>query len=121
MAIARRIDLTERGRSLVRATTAGQLLAAAGLCAQALADNRNVLLLLALVAMGTSCSTTSARTSLAAWRLAHSMVGMVNAAPSRCPAGQRVVTVLVRVKNRIESGPCWFRSPNPERFQPPKV
>lgn len=43
-------------RAVVRATTAGQLLAAAGLCAQALADNRNVLLLLALVAMGTSCS-----------------------------------------------------------------
>ncbi|ANB10672.1 MFS transporter [Streptomyces ambofaciens] len=41
-------------RAVVRATTAGQLLAAAGLCAQALADNRNVLLLLALVAMGTS-------------------------------------------------------------------
>ncbi|MEU9189082.1 MFS transporter [Streptomyces sp. NPDC048484] len=43
-------------RAVVRATTAGQLLAAAGLCAQALADNGNVLLLLALVAMGTSCS-----------------------------------------------------------------
>jgi MFS family permease len=43
-------------RAVVRATTTGQLLAAAGLCAQALADNRNVLLLLALVAMGTSCS-----------------------------------------------------------------
>ncbi|MBQ0984550.1 MFS transporter [Streptomyces sp. F63] len=42
-------------RALVRATTAGQLLAAAGLCAQALADNRDVLLLLALVAVGTSC------------------------------------------------------------------
>ncbi|MFF9479252.1 MFS transporter [Streptomyces sp. NPDC014733] len=42
-------------RAVVRATTAGQLLAAAGLCAQALADNRNVLLLLTLVAMGTSC------------------------------------------------------------------
>ncbi|MFI6874622.1 MFS transporter [Streptomyces sp. NPDC050400] len=43
-------------RAVVRATTAGQLLAAAGLCAQALAHNRNVLLLLALVAMGTTCS-----------------------------------------------------------------
>lgn len=43
-------------RAVVRATTAGQLLAAAGLCAQAQADNRNVLLLLALVAVGTSCS-----------------------------------------------------------------
>ncbi|GAA5024440.1 hypothetical protein GCM10025734_82950 [Kitasatospora paranensis] len=43
-------------RAVVRASTAGQLLAAAGLCAQALADNRNVLLLLALVAAGTSCS-----------------------------------------------------------------
>ncbi|MPY30350.1 MFS transporter [Streptomyces adustus] len=41
-------------RAVVRATTAGQLLAAAGLGAQALAGNRNVLLL-ALVAMGTSC------------------------------------------------------------------
>ncbi|OKJ97218.1 MFS transporter [Streptomyces sp. CB02400] len=47
-------DTVDR-RAVVRATTAGQLLAAAGLCAQALADNRNVLLLLALVAMGTSC------------------------------------------------------------------
>ncbi|MDT0612711.1 MFS transporter [Streptomyces lancefieldiae] len=43
-------------RTVVRATTAGQLLAAAGLCAQALADNRDVLVLLALVAVGTSCS-----------------------------------------------------------------
>ncbi|GFH35240.1 MFS transporter [Streptomyces pacificus] len=43
-------------RTVVRAATAGQLLAAAGLCAQALADNRSVLLLLALVAAGTSCS-----------------------------------------------------------------
>ncbi|MEV2191870.1 MFS transporter [Streptomyces phaeochromogenes] len=42
-------------RAVVRATTAGQLLAAAGLCAQALSDNRNVLLLLALVAIGTAC------------------------------------------------------------------
>ncbi|MFI6274831.1 MFS transporter [Streptomyces sp. NPDC050988] len=42
-------------RAVVRATAAGQLLAAAGLCAQALADNRNVPLLLALVAMGTAC------------------------------------------------------------------
>ncbi|MFH8399350.1 MFS transporter [Streptomyces anulatus] len=42
-------------RTVVRAATAGQVLAAAGLCAQALADNRSVLLLLALVALGTSC------------------------------------------------------------------
>lgn len=42
-------------RTVVRATTAGQLLAAAGLSVQALADNRSVLLLLALVAVGTSC------------------------------------------------------------------
>ncbi|MER8072106.1 MFS transporter [Streptomyces sp. NPDC094034] len=48
-------DTVDR-RAVVRATTAGQLLAAAALCAQALADNRNVLLLLALVAVGTSCS-----------------------------------------------------------------
>ncbi|MFF1278230.1 MFS transporter [Streptomyces marokkonensis] len=48
-------DTVDR-RAVVRATTAGQLLAAAGLCAQALAENRNVLLLLALVATGTSCS-----------------------------------------------------------------
>ncbi|MGW0611113.1 MFS transporter [Streptomyces sp. NPDC002788] len=48
-------DAVDR-RAVVRATTAGQVLAAAGLCAQALADNRNVLLLLALVAVGTSCS-----------------------------------------------------------------
>ncbi|MFE4668181.1 MFS transporter [Streptomyces sp. NPDC056716] len=43
-------------RALVRATTAGQLLASGGLCAQALADNRSVVLLLALVALGTSCA-----------------------------------------------------------------
>lgn len=42
-------------RTVVRAATAGQVLAAAGLCAQALADNHSVLLLLALVAVGTSC------------------------------------------------------------------
>ncbi|MFD3374185.1 MULTISPECIES: MFS transporter [unclassified Streptomyces] len=42
-------------RAVVRATAAGQLLAAAGLCAQAVADNRNVPLLLALVAVGTAC------------------------------------------------------------------
>ncbi|MFE4373421.1 MFS transporter [Streptomyces sp. NPDC056835] len=47
-------DTVDR-RAVVRATTAGQLLAAAGLSAQALAGNRNVLLLLALVAMGTAC------------------------------------------------------------------
>ncbi|MFH9296650.1 MFS transporter [Streptomyces sp. NPDC017520] len=41
-------------RTVVRAATAGQVVAAAGLCAQALADNRSVLLL-ALVAVGTSC------------------------------------------------------------------
>ncbi|CAM5235018.1 MFS transporter OS=Streptomyces tendae OX=1932 GN=F3L20_27105 PE=4 SV=1 [Streptomyces tendae] len=48
-------DTVDR-RAVVRATTAGQLLASAGLCAQALADNRDVLLLLALVGLGTSCS-----------------------------------------------------------------
>ncbi|MFE5026038.1 MFS transporter [Streptomyces sp. NPDC056656] len=42
-------------RALVRATTAGQLLVAAGLSTQALAGNRNVFLLLALVAAGTAC------------------------------------------------------------------
>lgn len=48
-------DTVDR-RAVVRATTVGQLLAAAGLCAQALADNRSVLLLLALVAVGAACS-----------------------------------------------------------------
>ncbi|MCT2592993.1 MFS transporter [Streptomyces sp. N2-109] len=48
-------DAVDR-RTVVRATTAGQLLAAAGLCAQALADNRNVLVLLALVAIGAACA-----------------------------------------------------------------
>ncbi|NGO75972.1 MFS transporter [Streptomyces sp. YC504] len=43
-------------RAVVRATTVGQLVAAAGLCAQAMADNRSVLLLFTLVAAGTSCS-----------------------------------------------------------------
>ncbi|MGW6739567.1 MFS transporter [Streptomyces sp. NPDC055025] len=47
-------DTVDR-RTVVRATTAGQLLAAAGLCAQALAENRNVLLLLAMVALGSAC------------------------------------------------------------------
>ncbi|MDK9497664.1 MFS transporter [Streptomyces katrae] len=47
-------DAVDR-RAVVRATTAGQLLAAAGLCAQAAAGNRNVLVLLALVAVGTGC------------------------------------------------------------------
>ncbi|MFE5857516.1 MFS transporter [Streptomyces sp. NPDC056500] len=46
-------DTVDR-RAVVWITTVGQLLAAAGLCAQALADNRNVLLLLALVAFGAS-------------------------------------------------------------------
>ncbi len=48
-------DTVDR-RALVRATTAGQLLAAAALCAQALAGNRNVLLLLGLVAVATACA-----------------------------------------------------------------
>lgn len=43
-------------RTVVRSTTVGSLLASAGLCAQALAGNRSVVLLLALVAVGTSCS-----------------------------------------------------------------
>ncbi|MFI6515721.1 MFS transporter [Spirillospora sp. NPDC050679] len=43
-------DAVDR-RSLVRATTAGQVLAAAGLVAQAAAGNRSVMLLLALVAV----------------------------------------------------------------------
>ncbi|MGW6361264.1 MFS transporter [Streptomyces sp. NPDC055092] len=42
-------------RALVQATTAGQLLVAAGLSAQAVAGNRNVFLLLGLVAAGTAC------------------------------------------------------------------
>ncbi|MEV4568983.1 MFS transporter [Nonomuraea sp. NPDC049419] len=48
-------DTVDR-RVVMRATTAGHLLAAAGLCAQALAGNRNVLSLLALVALASSCS-----------------------------------------------------------------
>jgi predicted MFS family arabinose efflux permease len=47
-------DTVDR-RALVRAATAGQLLAAGALCAQALAGNRSVLLLLALVALATTC------------------------------------------------------------------
>ncbi|ARQ71958.1 MFS transporter [Streptomyces marincola] len=47
-------DTVDR-RAVVRATTAGQLLAAAGLCAQAVADNRNVPLLFALVAAQAGC------------------------------------------------------------------
>ncbi|WP_405825325.1 MFS transporter [Streptomyces sp. NBC_00838] len=41
--------------ALVRVSTAGQLLAAGALFAQALADNRDVLLLLALVALQSAC------------------------------------------------------------------
>ncbi|WP_445401218.1 MFS transporter [Streptomyces sp. LE64] len=48
-------DAVDR-RALVRATAAGQLLSAVGLFAQALAGNRNVVLLLALVAAGASCN-----------------------------------------------------------------
>ncbi|WP_156727461.1 MFS transporter [Streptomyces apocyni] len=47
-------DAVDR-RAVVRATTVGQLLAATGLCAQALASNRSVPLLLALVATATAC------------------------------------------------------------------
>jgi len=47
-------DAVDR-RTVVRTTTAGQLLAAAGLCVQALAGNRSVLLLLVLVAAETAC------------------------------------------------------------------
>ncbi|WP_216589018.1 MFS transporter [Streptomyces brasiliscabiei] len=47
-------DTVDR-RALVRAATAGQLLAAAGLCVQAVAGNRNLWLLLALVATATAC------------------------------------------------------------------
>jgi hypothetical protein len=46
---------------------------------------------------------------------------MAKLAPSLTPDGQRAVTVLVLVQKRIESGPCWLRSPKAERFQPPKV
>ncbi|MFI6944161.1 MFS transporter [Streptomyces sp. NPDC050418] len=42
-------------RTVARATTVGQLLASAALWAQALAGNRNVVLLLVLVAAGASC------------------------------------------------------------------
>ncbi|MEU3597537.1 MFS transporter [Streptomyces sp. NPDC006798] len=42
-------------RAVVRATTVGQLLAAAGLCAQALADNRSVPVLFALIALSAAC------------------------------------------------------------------
>ena len=48
------------------------------------------------------------------------MTGMENSAPDLMPDGQRVVTVLVRVQNLIESGPCWFKSPKDDRFHPPK-
>ncbi|MFE7460372.1 MFS transporter [Streptomyces sp. NPDC057554] len=47
-------DTVDR-RTVVRAAAVGQLLAAAGLWAQAVAGNRNVVLLLSLVAIGTSC------------------------------------------------------------------
>ncbi|MEV8350919.1 MFS transporter [Streptomyces niveus] len=47
-------DAVDR-RTVVRFSTGGQLLAAAGLCAQALAGNRNVVVLLALVATGAAC------------------------------------------------------------------
>ncbi|WP_330177401.1 MFS transporter [Streptomyces sp. NBC_01498] len=47
-------DAVDR-RTVVRATSCGQLLIAAALCAQALSDNRNAGLLLALVAAGSAC------------------------------------------------------------------
>ncbi|NEA18562.1 MFS transporter [Streptomyces halstedii] len=47
-------DTVDR-RAVVRATTAGQLLAAVGLCVQAAMGNRSVLVLLALVALGAAC------------------------------------------------------------------
>ncbi|MBC9718966.1 MFS transporter [Streptomyces sp. TRM66268-LWL] len=47
-------DTVDR-RALVRATTVGQLVASAGLCAQALAGNTSTVLLLTLVAAVTSC------------------------------------------------------------------
>lgn len=47
-------DTVDR-RAVVRATTAGQLLAAVGLCVQAAVGNRSVLVLLALVALGAAC------------------------------------------------------------------
>ncbi|MFE3591222.1 MFS transporter [Streptomyces niveus] len=47
-------DAVDR-RTVVRFSTGGQLLAAAGLCAQAMAGNRNVVVLLALVATGAAC------------------------------------------------------------------
>ncbi|NGO68969.1 MFS transporter [Streptomyces boncukensis] len=48
-------DAVDR-RTVVRASVAGQLLAAAGLYAQALADNRSVAVLLALVAAEAGCA-----------------------------------------------------------------
>ncbi|MFF1374604.1 MFS transporter [Streptomyces sp. NPDC058308] len=56
-------DAVDR-RTVVRATTAGQLIAATGLCAQAVAGNRSVPLLLVLVAAGVSCGALGAP----AWR-----------------------------------------------------
>ncbi|MFF8386982.1 MFS transporter [Streptomyces kanasensis] len=47
-------DAVDR-RAIVRATTAGQVLAAGGLCAQALAGNRDVPVLFALVVLGAAC------------------------------------------------------------------
>ncbi|AWL39527.1 MULTISPECIES: MFS transporter [unclassified Streptomyces] len=47
-------DTVDR-RAVVRATTAGQLLAAVGLCVQAAVGNRSVLVLLGLVALGAAC------------------------------------------------------------------
>ncbi|MBA0052846.1 MFS transporter [Streptomyces sp. AJS327] len=47
-------DTVDR-RALVWATTLGQLLSAAGLCVQALADSRSVALLLGLVVLGAAC------------------------------------------------------------------
>jgi hypothetical protein len=46
---------------------------------------------------------------------------MTKPTPSLMSDGQREVTVFVLVQKRVESGPCWFRSPKPGRFQPPNV
>ena len=52
--------------------------------------------------------------------LPYFIVGIWNSAPSLMPLGQRLVTVLVRVQKRMESVPCWLRSPKALAFQPPK-
>jgi len=54
-------------------------------------------------------------------RSPYRFVGMVYSAPVRIPLGQRDEMVFIFVKNRTDSGPCIWVSPNLESLAPPKL